>query len=59
MKLDDIVITGYGIKAPGIYDKSSFLEVLKNGICTQSLLKSPLGEPIVAGMIHDYFIKFN
>ena len=50
MKLDDIVITGYGIKAPGIYDKSSFLEVLKNGICTQSLLKNPhQAEPIVAG----------
>jgi 3-oxoacyl-(acyl-carrier-protein) synthase len=59
VKLDDIVITGYGIKAPGICDKSSFLEVLKNGICTQSLFKDPLGEPIVAGMIHDDFIKMN
>ena len=59
MKLDDIVITGYGIKAPGICDKSSFLKVLKNGICTQSLFKDPLGEPIVAGMIHDDFIKMN
>ena len=57
--MDDIVITGYGIKAPGVCDKLSFLDVLKSGICTQSLLKDPLDEPIVAGMIHDDFIKIN
>ena len=57
--MDDIVITGYGIKAPGICDKSSFLEVLKKGICTQSLLTDPQGKPIVAGMIHDDFIEIN
>lgn len=59
MRLDDVVITGYGIKAPGICDKYSFLDVLKNGICTQSLVKDPSGESIVAGIIHDDFLTIN
>jgi len=58
INLDNIVITGYGIKAPGISDKSNFLNVLENGICTQSLLKNdPQHDfpPIVAGKIDQDF----
>ena len=61
MFLDDIVITGYGIKAPGVYDKISFLNVLDKGICTQSILKND-NQPntnIVAGLIEDNFLEIN
>ena len=57
--LEEIVITGYGIKAPGVYDKTSFLNVLDKGICTQSILKSD-NQPdhnIVAGLIEDDFLE--
>lgn len=59
--LDDIVITGYGIKAPGILDKLSFLNVLEKGICTQSILKktNQLDTKIVAGMIEEHFLEIN
>lgn len=59
--LDDIVITGYGIKAPGVFDKTSFLNVLKNGICTQSVFnkETQLHSNIVAGLIDDDFLEIN
>ena len=59
--MDDIVITGYGIKAPGVYDKISFLHVLEKGICTQSLLKSDTqpNATIVAGLIEGNFLEIN
>lgn len=59
--LDDIVITGYGIKAPGILDKYSFLNVLQKGICTQSILhnsQQPQAS-LVAGMIEESFLEIN
>ncbi|MFJ7738853.1 beta-ketoacyl synthase N-terminal-like domain-containing protein [Lysinibacillus sp. NPDC097287] len=59
--MDDIVITGYGIKAPGVSDKFSFLNVLDKGICTQSILKND-NQPqssIVAGLIEDSFQEIN
>ncbi len=59
--LDDIVITGYGIKAPGILDKHSFLNVLTKGICTQSNLNNA-HQPqanIVAGVIDQNFQEIN
>ncbi len=59
--LDDIVITGYGIKAPGILDKFSFLNVLEKGICTQGILNYAQ-QPhtnIVAGLIEDSFLEIN
>ena len=59
--LDDIVITGYGIKAPGILDKHSFLNVLTKGICTQSNLNNahlPQAN-IVAGVIDQNFQEIN
>ncbi|MEK4627394.1 beta-ketoacyl synthase N-terminal-like domain-containing protein [Solibacillus sp. FSL R7-0682] len=57
----DIVVTGYGIKAPGILDKCSFLNVLENGICTQSILKSenPAQGDLVAGVIDEDFLELN
>ena len=57
--MNDIVITGYGIKAPGALDKSSFLDVLHKGICTQSKIKKyhPHHSSIVAGVIEDNFLK--
>ncbi|WP_052129972.1 beta-ketoacyl synthase N-terminal-like domain-containing protein [Ureibacillus sinduriensis] len=56
--MDDIVITGYGIKAPGILDNLSFLNVLEKGICTQSILRNPQYPEthIVAGIIEDSFL---
>ena len=59
--LDDIVITGYGIKAPGILDKHSFLNVLEKGICTQRILNNA-HQPqanIVAGVIDQNFQEIN
>lgn len=59
--MDDIVITGYGIKAPGILDKINFLNVLDKGICTQSILQNA-DEPqtsMVAGLIDDNFQEIN
>lgn len=59
--LDDIVITGYGIKAPGILDKFSFLNVLEKGICTQGILNYA-HQPhtnIVAGLVEDSFLEIN
>lgn len=59
--LDDIVITGYGIKGPGISDKNSFLHVLENGICTQSIynIDNQPDSSIVAGLIDDHFQEIN
>ena len=57
--MDDIVITGFGIKSPGIKDKSSFLEVLEKGICTQSLLNNQQSDPIVAGIVQGDFMNIN
>ncbi|WP_339259187.1 beta-ketoacyl synthase N-terminal-like domain-containing protein [Lysinibacillus sp. FSL K6-3209] len=59
--MDDIVITGYGIKAPGILDKHSFLNVLEKGICTQRILNNA-HQPqanIVAGVIDQNFQEIN
>ncbi|KOS67793.1 hypothetical protein AEA09_03955 [Lysinibacillus contaminans] len=59
--MDDIVITGYGIKAPGVLDEISFLNVLDKGICTQSILKN-VDQPhtnMVAGLIDDNFLEIN
>lgn len=57
--MDDIVITGFGIKAPGVCDKISFLNVLEKGICTQSLLKSTTqpDATVVAGLIEGKFLE--
>ncbi|MFC7686547.1 beta-ketoacyl synthase N-terminal-like domain-containing protein [Ureibacillus sp. GCM10028918] len=57
--MDDIVITGYGIKAPGILDKLSFLNVLEKGICTQSILNktNSSNADIVVGLIEDNFLE--
>ena len=57
--MHEIVITGYGIKAPGVFNKLDFLSVLKNGICTQSVTKSPNGEEMVAGVIEGDFLEIN
>ena len=59
--MDDIVITGYGIKAPGVYDEFSFLNVLEKGVCTQGILKNENqpDAPIVAGLIEGDFLDIN
>lgn len=58
--LGEIVITGYGIKAPGVHNKASFLEVLKNGICTQSIIETSHSKTsIIAGVIEDHFLEIN
>jgi 3-oxoacyl-(acyl-carrier-protein) synthase len=58
IKLDNIVITGYGMKVPGAQDKESFHRVLEEGISTLSVLEG-VGQNqsnIVAGVIEDEFI---
>lgn len=57
--LDDIVITGYGIKGPGILDKADFLNILENGICTQSIIEieNDSHKNIVAGLVEDPFLE--
>lgn len=59
--MNDIVITGYGIKAPGILNKASFYNVLHDGKCTQSILKSVNEDQtdIVAGVIDEDFLEIN
>jgi 3-oxoacyl-(acyl-carrier-protein) synthase len=59
--LDRLVITGYGIKAPGALTKHEFRSVLENGICTQSVLKSNNGthSSVIAGIIEDEFTIIN
>ncbi|GIN21023.1 beta-ketoacyl-[acyl-carrier-protein] synthase family protein [Siminovitchia fordii] len=55
--MGDIVITGYGVKAPGIDYKEDFKEVLEKGICKLKILKSigPNDSHIVAGVVdHDF-----
>ena len=60
-ELEEIVVTGYGIKAPGVVDSDSFLNVLENGICTQSILENgnPNGGDLVAGIINEDFLEIN
>ncbi|UOF90474.1 hypothetical protein LSG31_21890 [Fodinisporobacter ferrooxydans] len=55
--MDRVVITGYGIKAPGIRNPDQFKEVLETGTCTQEILKGmgPYDSDIVCGVIHDDF----
>lgn len=56
--MGNIVITGYGLKAPGALGKDSFHKVLEEGICTLSVLKG-VGQnqsDIVAGLIEEEFI---
>lgn len=60
-QLNEIVVTGFGIKAPGALDACSLLHVLQKGICTQRILKNddPQHTDIVAGVIDDCFQKIN
>lgn len=57
--MSEIVITGYGIKAPGVLDDISFFNVLNKGICTQSILKNDdhPDSDIVVGLIDEDFLK--
>lgn len=55
--MGNIVITGYGIKAPDIDHKEAFKETLEKGICTLDILRGigPNGSHIVAGIVdHDF-----
>lgn len=53
--MDTVVITGYGIKAPGVKNINQFKEVLVKGICTQEVLvgRGSNGSNIVAGVVHE------
>jgi 3-oxoacyl-[acyl-carrier-protein] synthase II len=59
--LADIVITGYGIKAPGATNKSSFRHILQQGICTQTVLTNvnQQQDSITAGVIEEDFLEMN
>ncbi|MFC4769559.1 beta-ketoacyl-[acyl-carrier-protein] synthase family protein [Effusibacillus consociatus] len=56
-----VVVTGYGIKAPGVRNKQEFKDVLEQGICTQEVLQGigPNGSDLICGVIHDRFEKIN
>ncbi|BCB05799.1 beta-ketoacyl synthase N-terminal-like domain-containing protein [Bacillus sp. KH172YL63] len=55
--MDSIVVTGYGIKAPGAMSKEEFYRVLEKGICTHSLLegRGKNRTNIIAGVVGDDF----
>jgi 3-oxoacyl-(acyl-carrier-protein) synthase len=55
--LTRIVITGYGVKAPGVSNRDEFRKVLEKGICTQEVLQGigPKNSSIVCGVIHENF----
>ena len=56
--MEKVVVTGYGVKAPGIHNKEEFKEALELGICTMDILKGlgPNDDDIVAGIIEDDFL---
>lgn len=53
--MDKIVITGYGVKAPGISNIDQLKDVLEQGICTQEILhgRGNNGSNIVCGVVHE------
>jgi 3-oxoacyl-[acyl-carrier-protein] synthase II len=53
--MDKIVITGFGVKAPGISTIDQFKDVLEQGICTQEILhgRGNNGSNIVCGVVHE------
>jgi 3-oxoacyl-(acyl-carrier-protein) synthase len=53
--MDKIVITGYGVKAPGVSNIDQFKDVLELGICTQEILhgRGHNGSNIVCGVVHE------
>ena len=53
--MDNIVITGYGVKAPGISNIDQFKDVLEKGICTQEILhgRGNNGSNIVCGVVDE------
>ena len=55
--MDNVVVTGYGMKAPGAMSKEDFYRVLKKGICTHSVLEGKGKDQtnIIAGVIEDDF----
>ncbi|MFC5649175.1 beta-ketoacyl synthase N-terminal-like domain-containing protein [Paenibacillus solisilvae] len=52
---NESVITGYGIKLPKIQNRHHFEQVLKNGICTHSVVSGlgPNKESMVCGIIEE------
>lgn len=55
--MENIVVTGMGIQAPGIANTEQFLDVLKNGVCNLSVLTSAQ-EPeskLVAGVVKETY----
>lgn len=57
ISVDNVVVTGYGMKAPGAMSKEDFYRVLKKGICTHSVLEGRGKDQtnIIAGVIEDDF----
>ncbi|WP_066051231.1 beta-ketoacyl synthase N-terminal-like domain-containing protein [Robertmurraya korlensis] len=53
--MDRIVITGYGVKAPGVSNINEMKDVLEQGICTQEILhgRGSNGSNIVCGVVHE------
>jgi 3-oxoacyl-[acyl-carrier-protein] synthase II len=56
-----IVVTGYGIKAPGIEDSQRFKDVLDQGLCTLEVVSGigPNESDLVCGIIHNEYKRIN
>nr|WP_295973492.1 beta-ketoacyl synthase N-terminal-like domain-containing protein [uncultured Bacillus sp.] len=59
--MEEIIITGYGIKAPGALTKSQFRKILQEGTCTQTVLQNVnrQQDSIAAGVIQEDFSVIN
>ncbi|GGD65878.1 beta-ketoacyl-[acyl-carrier-protein] synthase family protein [Paenibacillus nasutitermitis] len=59
--MEKIVVTGYGIKAPGAQDALQFREVLESGLCTHQVIKGigPHGSDLIGGIVKGDFKQMN
>ncbi len=57
--MEDIVVTGYGLKVPGALDKDSFRKILEEGRCALSVLPGAgyNQSDIVVGLIEEDFVN--
>lgn len=57
--MDNVVVTGYGVKVPGASNSNEFNHMLKYGVCTHRILEGlgPNQSNIVAGYMDEDFIE--
>lgn len=59
--MEKIVVTGYGIKAPGVENSMQYKDVLMKGLCTQEVVTGigPNDTDLVCGIIHNDYNQIN